>query len=35
MEHRGWERAPDKRAGYDEGWDFVLRRFVEAVGKER
>lgn len=34
MEHRGWERAPDKRAGYDEGWDFVLGRFTDAAGKE-
>jgi uncharacterized protein YndB with AHSA1/START domain len=34
MEHRGWERAPEKRAGYDAGWDFVLGRYVAAAGKE-
>jgi uncharacterized protein YndB with AHSA1/START domain len=34
MEHRGWERAPEKRAGYDTGWDFVLGRYVAAAGKE-
>lgn len=32
LEHRGWERAPEKRAGYDEGWDFVLGRYAEAAG---
>jgi uncharacterized protein YndB with AHSA1/START domain len=31
VEHRGWERAPEKRAGYDEGWDFVLGRYVAAA----
>jgi uncharacterized protein YndB with AHSA1/START domain len=34
MEHRGWERAPERRAGYDTGWDFVLGRYVAAAGKE-
>jgi hypothetical protein len=31
LEHRGWERAPEKRANYDEGWDKVLGRYVEAA----
>ena len=31
LEHRGWERAPEKRAGYDEGWDKVLTRYVNAA----
>jgi uncharacterized protein YndB with AHSA1/START domain len=31
LEHRGWERAPGKRGSYDEGWDFVLGRYVEAA----
>jgi uncharacterized protein YndB with AHSA1/START domain len=31
LEHRGWERAPEKRAGYDEGWDGVLGRYAEAA----
>jgi uncharacterized protein YndB with AHSA1/START domain len=31
VEHRGWERAPEKRAGYDEGWEFVLGRYVAAA----
>lgn len=31
LEHRGWERAPEKRAGYDEGWDKVLTRYVDAA----
>lgn len=35
IEHRGWERAPEKRAGYDTGWDFVLGCYMDAAGKER
>lgn len=31
MEHRGWERAPEKRAGYDTGWDFVLGSYADAA----
>jgi uncharacterized protein YndB with AHSA1/START domain len=35
LEHRGWERlgalAEEGRAGYDEGWDFVLGRFANAA----
>jgi uncharacterized protein YndB with AHSA1/START domain len=31
LEHRGWERAPDRRAGYAEGWDVVLGRYVEVA----
>jgi uncharacterized protein YndB with AHSA1/START domain len=36
LEHRGWERhgdrAPDLRASYDSGWDYVLgRRYAEAA----
>jgi uncharacterized protein YndB with AHSA1/START domain len=35
LEHRGWERlgalAEEGRADYDEGWDFVLGRYVEAA----
>lgn len=31
LEHRGWERAPDKRSGYDAGWDEVLGRYGEAA----
>jgi uncharacterized protein YndB with AHSA1/START domain len=31
LEHRGWDRAPDKRGSYDEGWDSVLGRYVEAA----
>jgi uncharacterized protein YndB with AHSA1/START domain len=31
VEHRGWERAPEKRAGYHEGWDVVLGRYVAAA----
>jgi len=35
VEHRGWERlgalAEEGRAGYDEGWDFVLSHYVRAV----
>ena len=30
IEHRGWEKAPERRAGYDEGWDIVLGHFVRA-----
>jgi uncharacterized protein YndB with AHSA1/START domain len=36
LEHRAWERlgadATDASAGYDEGWDLVLGRYVEAAG---
>jgi uncharacterized protein YndB with AHSA1/START domain len=32
LEHRGWERAPEKRLGYDEGWDVVLGQYVQAAG---
>jgi uncharacterized protein YndB with AHSA1/START domain len=35
LEHRGWERAPERRAGYDKGWDLVLGCYVEAAGAER
>jgi uncharacterized protein YndB with AHSA1/START domain len=31
LEHRGWERAPESRAGYDKGWDFVLSRYVAVA----
>jgi uncharacterized protein YndB with AHSA1/START domain len=31
LEHRGWERAPEKRSSYDVGWDRVLDRYVEAA----
>jgi uncharacterized protein YndB with AHSA1/START domain len=31
IEHRGWERAPEKRDGYDEGWDIVLGCYVDAA----
>lgn len=31
LEHRGWERAPEKRTGYEEGWEIVLGRYVEAA----
>jgi hypothetical protein len=31
LEHRDWERAPEKRRGYDEGWDIVLGRYAEAA----
>lgn len=34
LEHRGWQRlgaaAAESRAGYDQGWDGVLARYVEA-----
>jgi uncharacterized protein YndB with AHSA1/START domain len=34
LEHRGWQRlgaaASESRAGYDQGWDGVLARYVEA-----
>jgi hypothetical protein len=34
LTHTGWERrGDDARAGYAEGWVFVLGRFVEASGK--
>lgn len=32
LEHRGWEQAPERRAGYDEGWDVVLGRYVTCAG---
>jgi uncharacterized protein YndB with AHSA1/START domain len=35
VEHRGWERlaerAAEKRAEYDTGWDFVLGKYVDRV----
>jgi uncharacterized protein YndB with AHSA1/START domain len=31
LEHRGWDRAPEKRASYDEGWNKVLGRYVDAA----
>ena len=31
IEHRGWEKAPDRRAGYDVGWDLVLGHYVTAA----
>jgi uncharacterized protein YndB with AHSA1/START domain len=35
LEHRGWERlggrAQKTRNGYNEGWEFVLGRFVTAT----
>lgn len=31
LEHRGWERAPERRANYDKGWDKVLGRYAEAA----
>ena len=31
LEHRGWERAPEKRGSYDAGWELVLGRYVEAA----
>jgi uncharacterized protein YndB with AHSA1/START domain len=31
LEHRGWERAPERRRGYDEGWDTVLGRYAETA----
>jgi uncharacterized protein YndB with AHSA1/START domain len=35
FEHRGWERlgdaAPEQQRGYDEGWDYVLARYVDAT----
>jgi uncharacterized protein YndB with AHSA1/START domain len=37
LEHRGWERlgerAPEVRAGYAEGWQAVLERYVEAAAR--
>jgi uncharacterized protein YndB with AHSA1/START domain len=37
LEHRGWERLGEKagetRPRYDEGWDFVLARYVEAADR--
>jgi uncharacterized protein YndB with AHSA1/START domain len=34
IEHRGWERAPEQRSGYDEGWDFVLGQYVTVSAGE-
>jgi uncharacterized protein YndB with AHSA1/START domain len=38
LEHRAWERlgaiAAEARAGYEGGWDLVLRRYVDAVVRE-
>ena len=33
LEHRGWERVPDRaRAqGYTDGWDVVLAPYVETA----
>jgi uncharacterized protein YndB with AHSA1/START domain len=31
LEHRGWERAPESRGGYDKGWDAVLERYAAAA----
>ena len=30
LEHRGWEQAED-RTSYDEGWDVVLGKLVDAT----
>lgn len=30
--HGGWDRRPDARAGYDQGWPVVLAAFVAAAG---
>jgi hypothetical protein len=31
LEHSGWEHVePQRRTGYDSGWDLVLGRFVSA-----
>lgn len=35
VDHRGWERAPEKRTGYDTGWDLVLGRYAAAAGAGR
>jgi len=36
LEHRGWQRlgldAARTRAGYDTGWDVVLRRWADFAG---
>jgi uncharacterized protein YndB with AHSA1/START domain len=38
LEHRGWERLAEaggeKRSGYDQGWDVVLGRYVDAVRRD-
>ncbi|MBA2361902.1 MAG: SRPBCC domain-containing protein [Actinobacteria bacterium] len=36
LEHRGWDAIGDAegRTGYDNGWDFVLRRYSEASTSE-
>jgi uncharacterized protein YndB with AHSA1/START domain len=31
LEHRGWEDE-ESRASYDGGWDFVLGRYLTALG---
>ena len=35
LEHRGWERlaqdGPAKRGSYDEGWGFVLGKFLDRI----
>jgi len=33
LDHRGWERRADGRAGYDAGWDSVLGRYVAALAR--
>ncbi len=38
LTHSGWEiwaaEAPDKRGGYDSGWDFVFGQcYADAVAK--
>ena len=30
LEHRGWEK-PEDRTSYDEGWEVVLGKLVEAT----
>ena len=39
LEHRGWERygeqAADRHASYNNGWDIVLKPFVEAASVNR
>jgi uncharacterized protein YndB with AHSA1/START domain len=35
LEHRGWERLGERgqqaRTGYNEGWDYVIGRYVEGI----
>jgi uncharacterized protein YndB with AHSA1/START domain len=37
LEHRGWERLGDagaeERGEYEGGWDFVLSKYVDSVGR--